>query len=180
MYWFLILMAGLLVVLAAKRRFRRRLRVIRVNTKILLSTLADKTMITGDLIGSVAEEVFILSADLMVSMTGHTAGEGPLQVGIAHGDYTVTELKEWFESTDVLNGDKIEEEESRRLSRDIGVLSGVGTDEAMNDGKPRRVKMKFRVSDGESLNGWVYNNAGGALSTGTGVTITGKIYCVNQ
>ncbi len=164
----------------AKRRSRGRFRVVRVQFNISLGTLASGTMLSQTLGIGTGQEYWAISADIVWTLEDLTVGQGPIAVGIAHGDYSVTELDEWYEATGTLAGDKTEQEEGRRLARDVGIFPGstVGPNPTvLNDGKAIRTKIGMRIEDAISLNAWVRNMSADALAT-TVPTVRGfgKVY----
>lgn len=176
----ILVLATFLLIGAAKAGTRRRrrsyIKVTKFKGSISLGTLAADTCISGALIASDVINNYLISADAYVAFRGHTAGEGPLSVGFAHGDYSTAEIEEWIEATsDFDRSDKINQERSKRKCRDIGIFSGQGTTQMLNDGKAIRVPLKFVLEAGNALNIWVYNE-GSQLTTGTMVEVYGKLY----
>ncbi len=118
-----------------------------------------------------------MSLDTLVSLHNLTAGQGPIIVGVAHSDYTDAEIEEFVENvTSWTQSDQISQERSRRKIRQIGVFSGVGAEEVLNDGKPIRTKCRWQLQDGQALNFWAYNASGAVLTTGGVVDFFGKAY----
>ncbi len=139
--------------------------------------MADGVVLTGQLLNAVfAEDLYIISIDCMWTINGLTAGEGPIEVGFAHDDYTVSEVKEFLEASLVDPDNKISQEQSRRKVRRSGTFNGLSTNESLNDGKPIRTKMKFIIGDGHAINHWAKNRSGGALTSGAVVRMSGTIY----
>jgi len=95
--------------------------------------------------------------------------DGPLIFGYAHGDYTVTEIKECIESGASINvGLKVEQEQSNRLVRIVGAFGspGVGNiDVTANDGKPIKTRLNWLIPIGKTFNFFVYNDGVAALET---------------
>ncbi len=141
-----------------------------------LGTLADATVLAQSLIGTLTEDMFAISADLLWTIRDLTPGEGPVYVGVAHGDYSVSEIKESLEVTLTGPGSKIEQERARRMIRTSGVFPGLTSEESLNLGVPLRTRMKFTVQSAKALNGWIWNSSGAALTTGAIVEIAGKVY----
>lgn len=125
---------------------------------------------------ALAEDFYAISGDFTVSIRGLTAGEGPLQIGVNHGDLTMTEVGECLDSNLSDPDDIIAREQSRRPVRSLGHLHGIGTDEVMNDGKPIRQKLKFMVGSGHNIDVWLRNKSGAQLTTGAVLVLTGVIY----
>ncbi len=150
-----------------------------VSGSVLPSTLGSGVVIKSNLMTNLSEDFFVISADLHFEIRDGTVGEGPLQVGLAHGDYTVTEIKECLD-VDLSNpSDKIAVERSRRLVRRAGFfqqnLSAAGEQMPQN-GEVKRYKLKWMINDGVSLDFWVHNQSGGALTGGGTVIVSGTLY----
>lgn len=161
----------------AKKRGNKNFRAIRVSALVSLGTLADNTHVKATLLDNTDQEMYVVSADLMWTVRDHTGAEGPLIVGLSHGDYTVGEIKEWYESSgSATTADMIALEQSRRRCRDAGMFSGALSDENLNDGKPIRTTCKFSIAEGAKLDFWVRNDSGAALTTGAEVICSGKVY----
>ncbi len=141
-----------------------------------LITLADATVLTGALTNASDNEYRALSVRGTWAMRAVTAGEGPIMVGVAHADYTVTEIKECIEAEAAMSrGDKIAREQADRLVRRIGTFANESTDEVLNDGKPITTRLNWVIADGSQINLWAYNQSGATLTTGAVVSINGKI-----
>lgn len=135
--------------------------IISSSAKIVTSGLFDET---------VNERTLISSIVATYSLENFTSGpgDGPMVVGIAHGDYSGTEIEETLESTDSWKeGDKVAQEIARRQIRTIGVFDdkdGAATVH-LNDGKPIKTKLNWILTTGQTLRLWVYNSGSSALST---------------
>lgn len=163
--------------MARKRRRRGRLFVPRMSESLALGTLASNDVIGSNFAHAVNNDVWCVSMDAICSAHGHSAGEGPYIVGVAHGDYTDAEIEEWFEATGSWDqGDKIANEQARRKCRVIGIFNGNTSEETLFDGKPKRVKLGFKLQAGQYLKLWCYNESTGAFTTGTIVELKGPIY----
>ncbi len=150
--------------------------MINVHENLALGALVDNVVIAADS-DAFTNRFFLISADLEWAMRDHTGGEGPLKVGIAHGDYTVTEIQENLALTGMEDdGDKIAQEQGRRLVRSSGQFSGLSSDEALNDGMAIRTTAKFVIQDGQTVKFYTWNRSGATLTTGTAISITGKLY----
>ncbi len=156
-----------------KRRFN--LRRIRVTDEQALATLASDTALTGGLHGGIVAAIRIVTAKLTWAVSGLTAGEGPLTVGYAHGDYSVTEIKECLEAQASASGqDKIAQEQANRLIRVVGVIpSG---NQSLNDGKPISTKLNWLIRPGVVLNAFVYNEDTTGLTTGAFLHTQGNLW----
>ncbi len=160
----------------AKHKGKSRLAVINVNETISVGALADGVVVKsdGDAFG---RDFYWISSDLYWGMTNHTAAEGPLVVGLAHGDYTVAEIAEALNITGMENpGDKTAKEQGRRQVRRAGQFSGVVGDEVLNDGKTIRTRSKFMVETTQAPAFWAQNKSSATLTTGTLIKVSGKLY----
>ncbi len=149
---------------------------IPVEGEVTIGTLAQNVVTSVGLVDSnLSEDLFVLSTDLTLLVKGATPGEGPLHVGIAHGDYGVTEILEHLDVDRANPGLKIEEERARRFIRKIGSFFHLLAAEILNNGMPIRTKCKFIVEDGKNLSLWVVNRGTG-VTTGRVVSFSGYIY----
>ncbi len=175
------LILAMIPIMAAKRGRRRRYTgrfvAIRVNGQMVLGTLADVTVIKQNLnSGASDNEWYAISLDLTIAVSALTAGEGPLIVGVCNSNLSVTQVKEALEA-DTTDFNSVDSQEaSRRQVRDFGQFSGLNTNEVLFDGRPRRVKLKMKIFAGENVAIFIYNQAGGALTTGAAITWQGKMY----
>ncbi len=126
--------------------------------------------------GSFTNNIFLMSIKNDWTIRGLTAGEGPIEFGVAHGDYSDAEIEEALEVTFQEPGDKIEEEHARRLVRRVGVLHGLASNEAYNDGREKKTKLNFVIQEDKGLRMWARNLSGAALTTGGVITITGNMF----
>jgi len=164
----------------AKRRPKRRftLRPVRGSGQLTLSTLASATALTGTMWGAADGAYRVMSVSRTWALRALTAGEGPIHVGYAHGDYTVTEIKEFIENSAAISvGDKIAQEKANRLIRVIGSFNGLSTNEVLNDGKPMKTRLNWFIPIGTVLNQFAYNDSGATLTTGAVVdgAVTGWV-----
>ncbi len=176
-----ILLTMLFVLLAARRRGggRRRFNLRRVNTTagITLGTLANVTVVSSNLIGASDAAYRMMSVKTVWSIKNNTAGEGPITFGYAHGDYSVTEIKEAIESgASISPGDKIAQEKNNRLVRVVGQFSGFAAEEIFNDGKPLHTRLNWFIPIGKTVLVFAYNDSGAALTTGGIIDVTGPLW----
>ncbi len=165
------------ICMAKKVRKRSgRFAAIPVSGALTLATLADATVLSNSLIASLAENFFALSVDLMWVIRGVTAGEGPIQVGVSHGDYSDAEIAENLNSNLADPGDKVEQEQQRRLIRKSGMFPILSGNEALADGRAIRTRMKFLINEGKNLDIWAINRSGSALTTGAQIRADGVVY----
>ena len=181
-YLVIVLALAVLGLLMAKhgRANRRSFQVGQLDAALSLGTLANADLISGDLFSGdvVDDDTYMISTKLSWGIDDLTDGQGPILVGIAHGDYTDAEIEEWIEASNSLgSGNMIEKERSRRKCRRVGMFSGSGPVETLNDGKPISTKLRFMLSTGQNLKFWAYNKSGSSLSTTVPVVrINGPIF----
>ncbi len=143
-----------------------------------LTTLADDTVIIQSLLSAAfTEDFFAISVDVLWQIRNLTVGEGPLPVGLAHGDYTVGEILEAIEAERLGPDDMILNEKANRKVRRSGSFSGVTGDSVLNDGKPIRTPLRFSVGSGHTLSAWLVSRAAVTnLTTGATLILSGTLY----
>ncbi len=169
----------LCLIMAAKRTPKRRrmnLRRVGISPELNLATLASDTAIVSGLTGVAADTYRAMSVKAVWSLSGLTAGEGPITVGFAHSDYTVTEIKECLEAAGAIDfGDKVAAEQANRLVRTVGQFSEANS--SLNDGKPIKTRLNWLISIGEEVNIFAFSEDDQAnLTTGATVRITGDLW----
>ncbi len=158
-----------------QRRFPSRGKYLRgtIDEELDLGTLASRTLVSVLMDESVTETTWLSSIRSTYSVSGWTPATdvGPLMVGVAHSDYTDAEIEQVIESTQSWNiADKIAQEVSGRLVRRIGVFevpSGPNAVVVLNDGKPIRTKLNWKLSTGQTLRLWAYNMGQAPFATTT-------------
>ncbi len=154
----------------------RGYRKLPFTTTLALSTLGADALISGSFGESFSEERRVLSMEVEVAMQGITAGDGPLEVGIAHSDYSAAEVEQQLEATGAWDeGDKVAQEQARRLVRRLGVLTD--SEDRLNDGRPVKIRLNWRIATGDTFQLWC-RNRGIAMQTGTEITIQGYLHTV--
>ncbi len=103
------------------------------------------------------------------------AGDGPITVGYAHGDYTVTEIKECIEAQGSINpSDKIANERANRLVRIVGAITPSRT--TLNDGKPIKTRLNWLVNPSTNVDIFAYNDNQNGMTTGSVMHYTGSMW----
>ncbi len=177
----LILMFLVLALMAKHgRKSRRRytLRAVRTIPIIPLLTTADTLVVVGAVTGAADGQYRAMSHKAVWSLRDFTAGEGPVTVGYAHGDYSVTEIKEAIEITNSISlGDLVASREiAKRFVRIIGQFPGTSEAEVLNDGRPIKTRLNWPMPIGKALNVFAYNEGGAAFTTGAEVQATGTLW----
>lgn len=163
--------------MAKHRRGRdRKFFAYPVQVDLALGALTVGTVIAGALTNFGQTRVYCVSADLTYSINNHTATEGPIRVGLASNNLTVTEIAEKLDARPTSQTDVISMERSRRPVRDSGKFSGLETEEVLFDGQEKRVTLKFAVNEGVELAVWARNEDTATFTTGTIVHVTGTLY----
>ncbi len=149
-------------------------RYIRGNIDIaqLLGTLAARTAIEAST-DTVIDRTLVSSVVATYSLANMTVGanDGPIEVVVAHSDYTLAEVEEFLElGTSWNETDLIDKEVQSRKIRRIAVFdtpasSGAGGAYVINDGKPIKTKLNWIMTNGQGLNYFLYNMGTSALAT---------------
>ncbi len=176
---FLVLILGFLGAAhkGKRRRYRGVWRQVPIDFTLALSTLADNDLIAGTLTNNAVDSLRAMSLKATWTLEGATASEGPITVGIAHGDYSAAEVEEWYEAIGAMNrSDKVAAEQAGRLCRRVGTFAALQTGaENMNDNKPIKTRLNWLISPGLNIQAWAHNDSGGALTTGAVVHVQGVL-----
>ncbi len=162
---------------AGKRRYRRYLKGV-IQNRFTLGTLAATTLLGDDISDAVTERAWLSSVVATWSMDQFTqgAGDGPILVGIAHSDYTDSEIEEWVEQTSSWEeADLVAQEVAKRKIRRVGTFGATGAQLSgvvLNDGKPIRTKCGWMLSSGQIIRLWAYNQGSSALATTSPAVVT--------
>ncbi len=145
-----------------------------------LGTIGDGAVVAANVhTGEFTEDFFAISADLQVQVRDLASGQGtPSSWGIAHGDYTVAEIQEHLGVSLLGPANKIEQERSRRLVRNVNSFESDPTevDQIRSTDGEKRVKIRFMIEDGNHLNIWFKNRTGVAFTTGATLEWSGTLY----
>lgn len=162
----------------AFRKVRRKgFQVMSYAVQMALGNLNDETVIAVDVFSNpFGEDFFCISADVYCGMRDHTIGQGPIQVGVAHGDYSTTEIADRIDLELTDPDDLVQRERMFAKIRDIGMFHGLSTHETLAAGEKIRVPLKFSVGDAHDLIFWARNKDGNALTTGSVIEFFGKLY----
>ncbi len=159
----------------SSRRRRFNLREVRASPVIALTTLDAAIVLVTNVTGSADGAYRAVSMKMAWNLIGLTALDGPIIVGYAHSDYSVTEIKECIEiATSISVGNKVAQEKANRLVRVVGTLERASSDD-LNDGKPVTTKLNWLIPIGKSVNIFAYND-GQQLTTGAVAKCTGSMW----
>ncbi len=164
----------------AKHRKQTRVRgyglvPIRWQISLALGALVNDVAVALVTVDSLAQNFDIISTEFEAAYRGHTAGEGPMDIGLAADQYSVAEIVEALDASP-LSQYGTAMERSRRRVRRYGQFSGLNTEEEMSDEGPVRRKMFLRAQGGSDTGMakvYVVNRSNANLTTGTVVEITG-------
>ncbi len=145
----------------------------RVDEAVTLSTLAATTLIGANFDDSVVERTRISSLVVTATMVGYTpsTGDGPIEIGVAHSDYSDAEIEAWVESVATWDvGNLVETREvGKRFIRSLGQFTKHDVDQASPDslwgGGMRKIRLNWPLQTGETLKLWAYNHGSSALAT---------------
>ena len=153
-----------------KRKFRRYIRG-RIQNRFNLSTLGSITAISDTIDDVLTESAWLSSIVATWSMDNFTVGvgDGPIQVGVAHSDYSDAEILAWILGSESwASGDMVAQEINRRRIRRVGTFDQTGpalSVMTLNDGKPIRTKCGWQLVTGQTLRVWAFNSGSSALAT---------------
>ncbi len=141
-----------------------------IDLDFALGTLAPQDVVVAAVADTVNERSLISSIDCTYSLSGYTVidNAGPIQVGVAHFDYSDAEIEEWIENvTSWDEGDLPSQEIANRKIRSIGTIPMVTSLAAspLNDGKPIKTKLNWIVNQAQGIKFWAYNQGSAALAT---------------
>ncbi len=174
----ILVVMAIAVIFAAKRPRRRRWtgndRMVPWTTNTALLALLDAIVVKGTTVGTSDRSFRLLSYNTMWGLRGQTPGEGPIVVGYAHDDYSVTEIKEALEAEATMTtANKVAGEQANRLVRKVGTFPGADEDEVLNDGKPIRTRLNWAIPLGSNISVFAWNRSGATLTTGAVLSCQG-------
>ncbi len=157
----------------APRRRRRYLKG-QIDLDFALGTIDKDTMVSAAVPDVVIERTLVSSIVATYAYGEHTPDQGPFRIGVAHSDYSATEILEYINNAGSWNeGDLLGKEISSRKIREIGVFTGALAQGRLNDGKPIKTKLNWILTTGKTLDFWVISEDDTVFTTGTDVTING-------
>ncbi len=163
-----------------RKKYNRRRNFIAIpfNAELALAALTSKTVLTiGALIAVFGEDIYLISLDWLASVRSRTADEGPIVIGLAHGDLSVAEIGENLDAELTTPDDIIARERNRRPVRRLGIFGNAGAaSERLNNGVMKRSKIGFSIGNGHELNFWARNQDAATLTTGVIFDIVGTLY----
>ncbi len=172
----LVALIGLAKKLVRRRRFN--LRRVRITPEIAIGTLATDTALTSAISNTSPSAYRAISVIATWALAGvMDSTEGPLTVGYAHSDYTVAEIKECLEAAASIDmGNKIAMEQGNRLIRIVGVLPARSGGSFLNDGKPIKTRLNWLITQGDTVNVFVFNENTAVFTTGAVLNLQGDLW----
>ncbi len=144
-----------------------------VDEELALGGLAASTLISVDFDETMIEAGRITSVVASWALSDWTAGagDGPITFGLAHSDYSDAEIEQVIEASGSWDtGDKVAQEVNSRLVRIIGTFRSdtLSTTRMVvfNEGKMIKTKLNWKMTTGDTLSVWAFNNGSSALATG--------------
>ncbi len=143
-----------------------------------LLTLANEIVVSANIMNAVfSEDIWIISMDWIAAIRGLTAGEVPIELGVHHSDLSVTEVAEALDAEVLTPDNIIAMERARRPVRRLGLFAdSVPSGMTMHQGMVKRSKIMMAIGNGLSLNFFLRNQSGGALTTGSTVEFHGTVF----
>ncbi len=158
-----------------KNRARRGYRKLPIDAEVLGGTVGANDVTSTLFTAVMTEERLVSTVRGTWTWENVTVGDGPIVVGLAHGDYTAAEIEECLEALGAWDeGDKVAQEQANRLVRQIGTFGDGTVQQELNDGKPITTRLNWRIATGDTLQLFIWNK-GEVLSTGSSVNFQGHL-----
>jgi len=157
---------------SGKRRFQKYLRGA-IEENLSIGALNTRVAVKLNFGSVVNERTYVSSVKGTWTMSEFTkgAGRGPIEVGLAHSDYTATEILEYLTQSGSWNEtDLVSQEIAKRKIRRVGVFEApdaANEDAVLNDGKAIHTKCGWIMNQGQTLALWGFNSGSVALATTT-------------
>ncbi len=157
-----------------------RLRRVRMAAAIGAGALASVDVQSGVLGDPTEDKLRVISVEFAYAWGGKQPADDGCQFGLAHSDYSAAEIEECLEAQGAIDlGDKLAQEQSNRLVREIGIMSG-GDSAAggimFNDGRPVKTRLNWLLAAGDQLQLWIRNSSAVIWTTGSTVSVTGNLW----
>lgn len=156
----------------ARRRKMARYRKGNINLDITPGALASKTGMVADP-DTVDDRTLVSSVKAFYSLSDFTpaVNAGPVMVGLAHSDYTLSEIEEFLENVTGWDEGNLQSREiENRKIRKVGVFEApedATKSTSLNHGKPVYTKLNWIITEGDTIRFWLYNDGTAALSGAT-------------
>ncbi len=161
----------------ARRKGKKKLYLQTIIT-VSVASLGAGVVVKTDNGAVVVDRVYALWAKGVWTLQANTPGDGPLMVGLAHGDYTAAEIEEAIEATGSWDqSNKVVQEQARRKVRRSGTFDGLLASEKISQGDLVFQKLGFVIEDGETIAAWARNTDADARAASGTINFNGLI-CV--
>ncbi len=139
-----------------------------------------KDVLTAD----TADDNFIAtSIELAYSMDIEQAAEpnnvGPIHIGLAKSDYSDAEIEAWVENASgFTRANLIQQEISKRHIKHVATFTlpqlaaAEQVSVEVNDGKPIKTRLNWRILEGTTISVWIYNAGTSAIPASSGQVLT--------
>ncbi len=171
-----------LLAMAAKRSTKGLIGVPVNLPDFALGTLGSETVIANDLVtgdSTNQRRTYWFSFKGYISSDNVALGQGPIEIGVAHSDLSVTEIAEALDAAASVSQDNvIENERARRPVRSWGIFTARDITEWLNNRATTNQRFKIGFSTGEDFEPviWARNHSGAVLTTGGVVNAFGKLW----
>ncbi len=157
------------------------MRKVRVTAAVGVGALASGDVTSGAITTAASNKLRFVTLDASYSWSDTSnATDDSMEFGIAHGDYTATEIEECLEAQAAIDiGLKVEQEQANRLVRVIGIFSNEGAASGgaqFNDGKRYKMRLNWLIGAGDLIQVWMRNASGTIYTTGSAVIVTGDLW----
>ncbi len=167
-----------------RRKTRRRfnLRRVRIASSPAVGALATEDVASVAITGAAADKIRFISFNSTYTWVDSGAiGDGALEFGLAHSDYSAAEIEACLESAGSIDlGDKVAQEVANRWVRRVGTISdattAAGMEKQFNDGRQVKTKLNWLMSAGDTLNIWFRNGSGNVYTTGSSMAVLGDLW----
>ncbi len=147
-------------------------RAVRIVKGFSVTALAAAGLLSSDLL--IASDAKYRLSSIVCRYTWQDIAatiDGGLVFGIAHGDYTDTEILEFINaSTSLQQGDMVANERAQRRIRIIGSIQGsdvVDGEASYNLGRPVKTKLNWEIPIGTTVSVWIHNGSATIWSIGS-------------
>ncbi len=143
-----------------------------IDEELTMTTLAARTLVSTLFDETVTERTYISSIDASYVLSDFTpgAGIGPFMVGVAHSDYSDSEIEAVIElANSWAEADLVSQELAKRKIRKIGIFPMVEATSVehavLNDGLKIHTRLGWILTVGQTLRLWAYNLGTAAVAT---------------
>jgi len=145
-----------------------------------LGALASKSLVAVPTSEVTSERMWLSSVKATWSLKDLAAvvDDGPVIVGLAHGDYSAAEIEAVIENAGSWDeGDLVSQEIGSRKVRIVGTFRTQQADvvaaKVLNDGRMITTKCGWILTTGKAIDFWAYNVGADALTTGSALHVYG-------